>query len=46
MMSQGHLSILLRPIPSVLLVLAAVLLMVPLFKRFNALRLKVLDEEA
>ena len=45
MMSQGHLSILLRPIPSVLLVLAAVLLMVPLFKRFNAVRLKVLDEE-
>jgi len=46
MMSQGHLSILFRPIPSVLLVLAALLLMVPLFKRFNALRLRVLDEEA
>jgi putative tricarboxylic transport membrane protein len=45
MMSQGHISILFRPIPSVLLVLAAILLMVPLFKRFNALRLKVLDEE-
>jgi len=46
MMSQGHASILVRPIPSVLLVLAALLLLVPLFKRFNALRLRVLDTEA
>ncbi|HZZ92858.1 MAG TPA: tripartite tricarboxylate transporter permease [Usitatibacter sp.] len=46
MMSQGHLSILLRPIPSVLLAIAALLLLVPLFKRFNALRLQVIDSEA
>src|SRR5881396_2098447 len=35
MMSQGDASILLRPIPSVLLALAALLLLVPLFKRVN-----------
>ena len=46
MMSNGHLSILFRPIPSVLLAIAALLLLVPLFKRFNALRLQVLDTEA
>jgi putative tricarboxylic transport membrane protein len=45
MMSQGSLSILLRPIPSALLVIAALLLLVPLFKRFNAVRLQLLDEE-
>jgi len=46
MMSQGDPSILLRPIPSVLLLLAAVLLMVPLIRKFNAVRVKVLDREA
>jgi putative tricarboxylic transport membrane protein len=46
MMSQGSMSILLRPIPSVLLAIAALLLLVPLFKKFNALRLQLLDEEA
>jgi hypothetical protein len=30
----------------VLLAIAALLLLVPLFKRFNALRLQVLDSEA
>jgi len=35
----------LRPIPSALLVIAALLLLVPLFKRFNAVRLQLLDEE-
>jgi putative tricarboxylic transport membrane protein len=43
MMSQGDLSILLRPIPSVLLGFAVLLLIVPLFKKFNAVRLQVLD---
>jgi putative tricarboxylic transport membrane protein len=46
MMSQGDPSILLRPIPSVLLALAAVLLMIPLFRKFNALRVRVIDREA
>jgi putative tricarboxylic transport membrane protein len=46
MMSQGSISILFRPIPSVLLVVAAVLLIVPLFKKFNAARLHVVDREA
>jgi putative tricarboxylic transport membrane protein len=46
MMSQGDLSILLRPIPSVLLGAAALLLAVPLFKRFNALRIQVIDRES
>ena len=46
MMSQGDPSILLRPIPSVLLALAAVLLAIPLFKKFNALRVRVIDPEA
>jgi putative tricarboxylic transport membrane protein len=45
-MSGGDLSILLRPIPSVMLGLAALLLAVPLFKRFNAVRVQVLDKEA
>jgi len=46
MMSQGHLSILLRPIPSVLLGIAALLLVVPLFRKFNAVRVRVVDREA
>ena len=46
MMSQGDLSILWhRPIPAVLLVLAVVLLVVPLFKKFNAVRVQVIDQE-
>jgi putative tricarboxylic transport membrane protein len=46
MMSQGDLSILVRPIPSVLLAIAALLLVIPLFKKFNAVRLNMLDREA
>jgi putative tricarboxylic transport membrane protein len=46
MMSQGDLAILFRPIPSVLLAIAALLLVVPLFKRFNAVRLNMLDRQA
>jgi TctA family transporter len=46
MMSQGDLSILLRPIPSVLLGVAALLLAVPLFKKFNAVRVRVIDRES
>jgi putative tricarboxylic transport membrane protein len=46
MMSQGDLAILFRPIPSVLLAIAALLLIVPLFRKFNAVRLKVIDREA
>jgi putative tricarboxylic transport membrane protein len=46
MMSQGDLSILFRPIPSVLLAIAALLLAVPLFKRFNSMRMQVVDKEA
>jgi putative tricarboxylic transport membrane protein len=47
MMSQGDLSILvLRPIPAVLLAITAVLLIVPLFKKFNAMRVQVIDQEA
>ena len=46
MMSQGSISILFRPIPSALLVVAAVLLVVPLFRKFNAARLQVIDREA
>ncbi len=45
MMSQGHISILFRPIPAVLLAIAAVLLVIPLFKKFNAMRVQVLDQE-
>ena len=45
MMSQGDLAILYRPIPAVLLLVAAVLLVVPLFKRFNAVRVKMIDQE-
>jgi putative tricarboxylic transport membrane protein len=46
MMSQGDPSILLRPIPSVLLAIAALLLLVPLFRKFNAVRIRMLDKEA
>jgi putative tricarboxylic transport membrane protein len=46
MMSQGHMSILLRPIPSVLLGIAALLLIVALFRKFNAVRIQVVDREA
>ena len=46
MMSGGDLSILVRPIPSVLLGLAALLLIIPVFKKFNAVRVQVVDKEA
>jgi putative tricarboxylic transport membrane protein len=46
MMSQGDLAILFRPIPSVLLGIAALLLAIPLFKKFNAVRVQVIDREA
>jgi putative tricarboxylic transport membrane protein len=47
MMSQGELSIFWqRPIPAVLLVVAVLLLVVPLFKKFNAMRVQVIDQEA
>jgi len=45
MMSQGSLAILLRPIPLTLLVVAAALLAVPLFRKSNALRVQMLDRE-
>jgi len=46
MMSNGDLGILFRPIPSVLLSIAALLLLVPLFKKFNAVRVQMIDHEA
>jgi putative tricarboxylic transport membrane protein len=46
MMSQGDLSILFRPIPAVLLSIAAFLLVVPLIKKFNFVRSQVIDKEA
>lgn len=46
MMSQGDLSILFRPIPAVLLSIAAFLLVVPLIKKFNSVRSQVIDKEA
>jgi putative tricarboxylic transport membrane protein len=46
MMSAGDPSILLRPIPSVLLTIALLLLAVPLVKKFNAMRVQVVDREA
>ena len=46
MMSQGDLSILFRPIPAVLLSIAAFLLLVPLIKKFNWVRAQVIDKEA
>jgi len=45
MMSQGSLGILLRPIPLVLLAVAALLLAVPLFRKSNALRVQLMDRE-
>jgi len=46
MMSQGDISILFRPIPSVLLAIAVLLLAIPLVKKFNAVRVQVVDREA
>jgi putative tricarboxylic transport membrane protein len=46
MMSQGDPSILLRPIPAALLGIAALLLAVPLVRKFNAVRVRALDTEA
>jgi putative tricarboxylic transport membrane protein len=46
MMSQGSISILFRPIPSVLLAIAVLLLAIPLVKKFNAVRVQVVDREA
>ena len=46
MMSQGSLGILLRPIPCSLLVVAALLLAVPLFRKLNAMRLQALERES
>ena len=47
MMSQGDISIMWqRPIPAVLLSIAVLLLVVPLFKKFNAMRVQVIDQEA
>jgi putative tricarboxylic transport membrane protein len=46
MMSQGDLSILVRPIPAVLLGFAVFLLVVPLFKKFNSMRVQMIDQEA
>jgi len=43
MMSQGDLSILLRPIPGTLLAIAALLLVGPLIRKFNAARMQVVD---
>jgi putative tricarboxylic transport membrane protein len=44
MMSQGDLSILLRPIPAGLLLVAAILLIMPLFRKFNSMRMQALDQ--
>ena len=46
MMSQGDLSILFRPIPAALLLVAAFLLIVPLIKKFNSVRVQVIDQES
>ena len=46
MMSQGDISILFRPIPSVLLAIAVLLLAIPLVRKFNAFRVQVVDREA
>ena len=44
MMSDGHLSILLaRPVSAVMLSLALLILLIPLFNKFNTWRLKALD---
>jgi len=46
MMSQGDPSILVRPLPATMLGFAALLLAVPLFRKFNTARLQVIDREA
>lgn len=46
MMSQGNIAILFRPIPAALLLLAALLLVVPLVRKFNAVRTQMIDQEA
>ncbi len=47
MMSQGDLSILVsRPISAVMLVLAVIILIVPLFRKANAWRIKAIEEQA
>lgn len=46
MMSQGDISILFRPIPSVLLAIAALLLLTPLIRKLNAFRLEAVDKES
>jgi putative tricarboxylic transport membrane protein len=46
MMSQGDVSILLRPIPSALLAIAALLLAVPLVRKFNSVRVKVVERDS
>jgi putative tricarboxylic transport membrane protein len=47
MMSQGDLKILVsRPISAVLLAIAVLLLVVPLFKRLNATRVQMIDPES
>ena len=46
MMSQGDLSILVsRPISAVMLALAVLILLIPLFKKFNSLRLQALEQD-
>jgi len=45
MMSEGSLSILVsRPISAVMLSLAALVLLIPMFGRFNAWRLRALEQ--
>jgi len=47
MMSQGDLSILVsRPISAVMLMLAVIILIVPLFRKANAWRIKAIEEQA
>lgn len=47
MMSQGDLSILVsRPISAVMLLLAVIILIVPLFRKANAWRVKAIEEQA
>jgi putative tricarboxylic transport membrane protein len=46
MMSQGDASILVRPVPLTLLCLAGLLLVVPMVRRFNAMRVQVVDRDA
>jgi len=47
MMSEGSLTILVsRPISAVMLALAVLVLLVPLFARFNTWRLRAMEEES